>query len=58
MQPAPLMGKSGGGNTTTIHQDTDININGVTDPHTAGKAAAGEQGRVNGDLARNARGPQ
>lgn len=40
----------------TINQDTNINIQGSPDASATGKAVAGEQGRVNFDLARNTRG--
>lgn len=36
-----------------ISQKTDIHIHGSSDPHATGRAVAGHQGRVNGDMVRN-----
>lgn len=48
-------GEGANASGVTIQQHTEINVSGVHDPQAAGRAAAGEQGRVNSDLVRNAR---
>lgn len=48
-------GATGGGSSVVINQKTDVHVSGG-DPHATGKAVASEQGRVNGDLVRNAAG--
>lgn len=40
----------------SIQQKTEIHVNGGSDPQTTAKAVAGEQNRVNADMARNMRG--
>lgn len=55
LQPAPMVGKSGG-NTQHVNQETNINVQGSADAHATGKAVSGEQSKVNFDLTRNLRG--
>lgn len=50
-QPAPLLPH--GGTNQRVQQETNINVIGGADAQATGKAVAGEQGRVNGDLVRN-----
>lgn len=45
-----------GGSPVTITQKTDIHVTGGGDPAATGRAVAGQQSRVNGDLVRNTRG--
>jgi hypothetical protein len=51
-QPGPLLPTSHT-NNATLHQQTNININGTADAHAAGKAAASEQNNVNQTATRN-----
>ena len=46
--------KSGGAQTIT--QETNIHVNGAGNPEAVGKSVAGQQGQVNGDMARNMKG--
>ncbi len=50
---APAAAAGGGAN---VNQQTVINVNGGANPESTARAVAGEQGRVNDDLARNTRG--
>jgi hypothetical protein len=45
-----------GSSAVDLKQETNIHIHGVSDPVAAGRATAGEQGRLNGDLVRNLQG--
>ncbi|MCT9017146.1 mannosyl-glycoprotein endo-beta-N-acetylglucosamidase, partial [Cupriavidus gilardii] len=54
--PTVYAQRAPGGNSVQLEQRTEINVYGVTDPAAAGRAAAGEQGRLNGDLVRNLQG--
>lgn len=47
---------AGAQSPTVIHQKTEINIHGVTDPNQAGKVVLDNQDRVNGVLTRHTRG--
>ncbi len=51
--PTAQAAGAGGGN---VNQQTVINVNGGANPESTARAVAGEQGRVNDDLARNTRG--
>lgn len=44
-----------GGHDVTIHQKTDIHVNGAHDPATTAKRTSEQQSRVNGNLVRNFR---
>jgi predicted regulator of amino acid metabolism with ACT domain len=46
----------GGGGAVTMNQNTVVQVQGGADPAATGRAVAGEQGRVNADMTRNARG--
>lgn len=48
-----LGGNQYAGAPHSLHQKTDINIHGVTDPHAAGREVLASQARVNGDMVRN-----
>lgn len=54
-QVGPML-PNGGGVNQTIHQKTDINVNGAADVNTVGKVVAGNQDRVNFDMVRNMKG--
>lgn len=49
----PVLATSTAPMAVSVQQKTDIHVHGVSDPKAAGRAAANEQGRVNGDLLRN-----
>ena len=51
---APAQAAGSGG--ATVNQQTTVNVNGGANPEATARAVAGEQGRVNDDLARNTRG--
>lgn len=55
MTPSPAQGAAMTGSGATVTQETTINVNGG-DPAATGRAVAGEQSRVNGDMARNMKG--
>ena len=55
MTPSPAQGAGMTGGGATVTQETNININGG-DPAATGRAVAGEQSRVKGDMARNMKG--
>lgn len=52
-----LSGGGGGNKTVVIHQKTDIKVAG-SEPGSTARAVGREQGRVNGDMARNFAGAQ
>lgn len=45
-----------GASAVDLSQETTINVYGVSDPVAAGREAANQQGRVNGDMVRNMQG--
>jgi hypothetical protein len=49
---APSPSYSAGANQT-VNQETNITIDGANNPQAVGQAVAGQQSRVNGDMARN-----
>lgn len=53
--PTPAQGAAMSGSGANVNQQTVINVNGG-DPVATGRAVAGEQSRVNGDMARNMKG--
>ncbi len=53
--PQTRLGTTGAGGVT-INQQTHIQVNGSGQPESTARAIAGEQNRVNADLARNAQG--
>jgi methyl-accepting chemotaxis protein len=53
--PTPAQGAAMSGSGANVSQQTVINVNGG-DPVATGRAVAGEQSRVNGDMARNMKG--
>jgi len=55
MTPSPAQGAAMSGSGANVNQQTVINVNGG-DPVATGRAVAGEQSRVNGDMARNMKG--
>lgn len=55
MAPSPAQGAGMTGGGANVNQQTTINVNGG-DPAATGRAIAGEQSRVNGDMARNMKG--
>jgi methyl-accepting chemotaxis protein len=55
MAPSPAQGAGMTGGGANVNQQTTINVNGG-DPAATGRAVAGEQSRVNGDMARNMKG--
>ena len=55
MSPSPAQGAAMSGSGANVSQQTVINVNGG-DPVATGRAVAGEQSRVNGDMARNLKG--
>lgn len=50
-----LLGGRGGNSAVSIHQKTDIHVNGAHDPATTAKRTSDQQSRVNGNLVRNFR---
>jgi hypothetical protein len=44
------------GNSQNVNQQTQIVVQGSTDPSATARAVSGEQSRVNADMARNMRG--
>lgn len=52
--PSPAAQAAGGG--ANVNQQTVINVNGASNPEAVGRVVAGEQSRVNDDLARNTKG--
>jgi methyl-accepting chemotaxis protein len=55
MTPSPAQGAAMSGSGANVNQQTVINVNGG-EPVATGRAVAGEQSRVNGDMARNMKG--
>lgn len=54
--PSPQTQAALAGNGQNVNQQTQIVVQGSTDPSATARAVAGEQGRVNADMARNMRG--
>lgn len=54
--PSPQAQAAVAGNGQNVNQQTQIVVQGSTDPAATARAVSGEQGRVNADMARNMRG--
>ena len=54
--PSPQAQAAVGGNGQNVNQQTQIVVQGSSDPAATARAVSGEQGRVNADMARNMRG--
>lgn len=54
--PLGVSNVNNGGNTQHVKQETNITVQGSPNANATGSAIAGEQGRVNFDLARNLKG--
>ena len=54
--PSPQAQASLAGSNQNVNQQTQIVVQGGSDPQSTARAVAGEQGRVNADMARNMRG--
>ena len=54
--PSPQAQVALGGNGQNVNQQTQIVVQGSGDPNATARAVAGEQNRVNADMARNMRG--
>lgn len=54
--PNPQAQAAVAGNGQNVNQQTQIVVQGSTDPAATARAVSGEQGRVNADMARNMRG--
>lgn len=54
--PSPQAQAAVGGNGQSVNQQTQIVVQGSSDPAATARAVSGEQGRVNADMARNMRG--
>jgi len=54
--PSPQAQAAIGGNGQNVNQQTQIVVQGSSDPAATARAVSGEQGRVNADMARNMRG--
>lgn len=56
LTPSPSQAASLGGANQNITQKTEIIVNGSSNPQATASLVAGQQGRVNADLARNTKG--
>lgn len=56
LTPNPQAQAAVGGNGQNVNQQTQIVVQGSSDPAATARAVSGEQGRVNADMARNMRG--
>lgn len=56
LAPSPQAAAAMAGSQQNVSQSTQIVVQGSGDPQTTAKAVAGEQNRVNADMARNMRG--
>lgn len=56
LAPSPQAQAAIGGNGQNVNQQTQIVVQGSSDPAATARAVSGEQGRVNADMARNMRG--
>lgn len=54
--PAAAAAAAGGSSPTTISQNTTINVEGASSPEATARSVGRQQGRVNADLVRHARG--
>jgi hypothetical protein len=54
--PSPQAQAAVGGSGQNVNQQTQIVVQGSSDPAATARAVSGEQGRVNADMARNMRG--
>lgn len=54
--PSPQAQAAMNGNSQNVNQQTQIVVQGSTDPSATARAVSGEQSRVNADMARNMRG--
>ena len=56
--PTPALAAAAAGNTSNVNlqSNTTINVDGAGDPTAVGRSVGGQQGRVNADLVRHARG--
>jgi hypothetical protein len=54
--PSPQAQAAVAGNGQNVNQQTQIVVQGSSDPAATARAVSGEQGRVNADMARNMRG--
>lgn len=56
LTPSPQAAAAMAGSQQSVSQQTQIVVQGSSDPATTAKEVAGQQGRVNADMARNMRG--
>jgi phage-related minor tail protein len=56
LTPSPSQAATLGGANQNINQKTEIIVNGAENPQATASLVAGQQGRVNADLARNTKG--
>lgn len=56
LAPSPQAQAAVAGNGQNVNQQTQIVVQGSSDPAATARAVSGEQGRVNADMARNMRG--
>lgn len=56
LTPTPQAAAAMAGGGQNVNQQTQIVVQGGSDPQSTARAVAGEQGRVNADMARNMRG--
>ena len=54
--PSPQAAAALNGNNQNLNQQTQIIVQGSSDPNATARSVAGEQNRVNGDMARNLKG--
>lgn len=56
LTPSPQAQAAMNGSNQNVNQQTQIVVQGAGDPNSTAKAVAGQQGRVNADMARNMKG--
>lgn len=56
LTPTPQAAAAVTGGNQNVNQQTQIVVQGASDPNATAKAVAGQQGRVNADMARNMKG--